>query len=41
MQAVHNAKEKGLITKYAFEKKQRYPVEVIEKLVKRLEQSHE
>jgi len=41
VQAVHNAKKKGFITKHAIEKYQRYPVEVIEKLIKIMEQSYE
>ncbi len=37
VQAAYNAKKMGLITKYAVEKDQRYPVEVIAKLLKMME----
>lgn len=41
VQAVDNAKNRGLISKYAVEKDQRYPVEVAKKLLKMMEKTRE
>lgn len=40
VQAVHNAKDKGLITKHAIEKERRYSAEITAKLIKMLERGH-
>ena len=40
VQAVQDAKKKGLITKHAIETNQRYPVKVIGKLLKMMEEAH-
>lgn len=40
VQAVRDAKKKGLITKHALETSQRYPAKVIAKLLKMMEEAH-
>ena len=40
IQAVQGAKKKGLITKHSIETNQRYPVKVIAKLLKMMEDTH-
>ena len=40
VQAVQDAKKKGLITKHAIEINQRYPAKVIAKLLKMMEEAH-
>lgn len=40
VQAVQDAKKKGLITKHVIENTQRYPAKVVAKLVKMMEEAH-
>lgn len=40
VQAVQDAKKKGLITKHAIETNQRYPAKVVAKLLKMMEEAH-
>ena len=40
MQAVQDAKKKGLITKHAIETNLRYPAKIVAKLLKMMEEAH-